>query len=106
MLSHLLRSPISRVLCSRHARQLSATISAADAPPPKKLVSSWNEWDVLEEVIVGVATGSAVPPAHPAERTKVDERAELRAAHLETAKLARSERRLLQDREDHVGWHG
>lgn len=35
------------------------------------IVSSWNEWGVLREVVVGVAEGSAVPPLHPAELAKV-----------------------------------
>ena len=34
-------------------------------------VCSWNEWDPLEEVIVGLAEGSAVPPNHPAEEAKI-----------------------------------
>jgi glycine amidinotransferase len=34
-------------------------------------VSSWNEWDPLQEVVVGIADGSAVPPLHPAEEAKV-----------------------------------
>ena len=29
-------------------------------------VSSYNEWDLLEEVIVGVVDGAAFPPAHVA----------------------------------------
>eukprot|EP00940_MAST-03C_sp_MAST-3C-sp2_P000743 g743.t1 len=35
------------------------------------LVSSWNEWDTLEEVVVGIADGSAIPPLHPAEEAKI-----------------------------------
>ena len=35
------------------------------------LVSCWNEWDALEEVVVGIADGAAVPPLHPAEEAKV-----------------------------------
>ena len=37
----------------------------------KAIVSSWNEWDPLEEVVVGIADGSAVPPLHPAEEAKI-----------------------------------
>jgi len=35
------------------------------------VVCSWNEWDPLEEVILGLADGSAVPPLHPAEQAKI-----------------------------------
>ena len=37
----------------------------------RTIVSSWNEWDPLEEVVVGIADGSAVPPLHPAEEAKI-----------------------------------
>ncbi len=33
---------------------------------PANPVGSYNEWDPLEEVIVGVIDGAAVPPWHPA----------------------------------------
>ncbi|MFD0538993.1 hypothetical protein ACFQY7_39980 [Actinomadura luteofluorescens] len=36
---------------------------SAERPAP---VGSYNEWDPLEEVIVGVVDGAAVPPWHPA----------------------------------------
>jgi glycine amidinotransferase len=36
----------------------------ATAAPPARVVSSWNEWDPLEEVIVGRLEGAAAPPSH------------------------------------------
>lgn len=57
----LLRRSVSASLLPR--RLLSTAVSP--------IVSSWNEWDPLEEVIVGLAGGSAVPPLHPAEEAKV-----------------------------------
>ena len=50
---------------------LSAAAVAPVHDKKEKLVCSWNEWDPLEEVIVGVAAGSAVPPLHPAEEAKI-----------------------------------
>jgi hypothetical protein len=35
------------------------------------IVSSWNEFDPLEEVIVGIADGSATPPDEPSHRAKI-----------------------------------
>jgi glycine amidinotransferase len=37
----------------------SAVMSSAGCP-----VNSWNEWDPLEEVIVGLLDGAVVPPFH------------------------------------------
>ena len=34
------------------------------APARAPVVNSWNEWGLLEEVIVGVMDGAAVPPWH------------------------------------------
>ena len=32
----------------------------------KGLVNSWNEWDTLEEIIVGIADKAVIPPKEPA----------------------------------------
>ena len=37
----------------------------------KTIVNSWNEWDPLKHVIVGVADGCMIPPAEPAVECKV-----------------------------------
>lgn len=42
----------------------------ASAPEPAPVVWSFNEWDPLEEVIVGRLDGAAVPPAHVIERAR------------------------------------
>ena len=47
---------------------LVSTTPPISSPP---IVCSWNEWDPLEEVIVGLAGGSAVPPLRPAEESKI-----------------------------------
>ena len=44
-------------------------------------VSSWNEWDPLRHVIVGVATGSHVPPPEPAVNAKVPEDSDMLGIH-------------------------
>ncbi|EKX53778.1 hypothetical protein GUITHDRAFT_100748 [Guillardia theta CCMP2712] len=37
----------------------------------KGLVNSWNEWDTLEEIIVGIADKAVIPPKEPAFEMKV-----------------------------------
>jgi len=37
----------------------------------KTVVNSWNEWDPLKHVIVGVADGCMIPPPEPALECKV-----------------------------------
>ena len=37
----------------------------------KTIVNSWNEWDPLKRVIVGVADGCMIPPSEPAVECKV-----------------------------------
>ena len=37
----------------------------------KTIVNSWNEWDPLKHVIVGVADGCMIPPSEPAVECKV-----------------------------------
>ncbi len=37
----------------------------------KTLVNSWNEWDPLKHVIVGVADGCFIPPSEPASECKI-----------------------------------
>lgn len=41
------------------------------------IVCSWNEWDPLEEIIVGSVGGSVIPPDEPSFRAKVDKEHEL-----------------------------
>jgi glycine amidinotransferase len=38
---------------------------------PKTIVNSWNEWDLLKHIIVGVADGCMIPPSEPAVECKV-----------------------------------
>ena len=37
----------------------------------KTIVNSWNEWDPLKHVIVGVADGCMIPPSEPASECKI-----------------------------------
>ncbi len=37
----------------------------------KTVVNSWNEWDPLKHVIVGVADGCFIPPSEPASECKI-----------------------------------
>ena len=39
--------------------------------PGKTIVNSWNEWDPLKHVIVGIADGCMIPPSEPAMDCKV-----------------------------------
>lgn len=41
-------------------------------------VNSWNEWDPLKHVILGVANGSCIPPPEPALDAKVPEDSDMR----------------------------
>ena len=59
-----MRSVATRL--SRECRLKQRFLSTA-----RPIVNSWNEWDPLEEVILGLAYGSAVPPNHPAEQAKI-----------------------------------
>lgn len=43
----------------------------ASSQSQERVVWSWNEFDPLEEVIVGIADGSAVPPNEPGHLSKV-----------------------------------
>ena len=59
--------------------------SALQAPPAPTLgadtparVNSWNEWDPLRHVIVGVADGGMIPPGEPALDAKVPEDSDMR----------------------------
>lgn len=49
---------------------------APEAPPT--VVQSWNEWDPLKHVIVGVADGGCIPPPEPALDAKVPEDSDMR----------------------------
>ena len=44
----------------------------------KTKVNSWNEWDPLKHVIVGVADGCCIPPPEPALDAKVPEDSDMR----------------------------
>lgn len=44
----------------------------------KTIVNSWNEWDPLRHVIVGVADGCCIPPPEPALDAKVPEDSDMR----------------------------
>ena len=41
------------------------------------LVNSWNEWDQLEEIIVGTASMAVIPPTEPAFEMKVKDSGKL-----------------------------
>jgi len=41
------------------------------------LVNSWNEWDQLEEIIVGTASLAVIPPVEPAFEMKVKDSGKL-----------------------------
>lgn len=66
-------------------RPTPAASAALAAPPPPRLgadtparVNSWNEWDPLRHVIVGVADGGMIPPPEPALDAKVPEDSDMR----------------------------
>ena len=44
----------------------------------KIIVNSWNEWDPLKHVIVGVADGVHIPPPEPALDAKVPEDSDMK----------------------------
>ena len=50
------------------------------SPEPVR-VCSWNEWDPLKHVIIGVATGCHIPPPEPALDAKVPEDSDMRGQH-------------------------
>ena len=37
----------------------------------KTVVNSWNEWDPLKHIIVGVADNCCIPPSEPASECKI-----------------------------------
>ncbi len=43
---------------------MSRPVPGPDVEPTAGVVNSWNEWDPLEEVIVGRLEGAAAPPSH------------------------------------------
>jgi len=45
------------------------------------IVNSWNEWDPLKHVIVGVADGCCIPPAEPASEPKIPVDSDMRGMH-------------------------
>jgi glycine amidinotransferase len=48
-----------------------------DTVAPTKIVNSWNEWDPLEEVVVGSALGACFEPVEPGNRPQVRNRPDL-----------------------------
>ena len=44
-------------------------------------VGSWNEWDPLEHVIVGLADGCCIPPSEPASEPKIPVDSDMRGQH-------------------------
>src|SRR5210317_2298568 len=44
----------------------------------KTIVNSWNEWDPLKHVIVGVADGCMIPPSEPAVECKVPDDSDMK----------------------------
>ena len=47
----------------------------------KTVVNSWNEWDPLKHVIVGVADGCCIPPSEPASETKIPADSDMLGMH-------------------------
>ncbi len=45
------------------------------------VVNSWNEWDPLKHVIVGVADGCCIPPSEPASEPKIPVDSDMRGLH-------------------------
>ena len=43
-----------------------------------KIVNSWNDWDPLKRVIVGLCDNSVIPPEEPATSEKVPVDSEMR----------------------------
>lgn len=48
---------------------------------PRQIVNSWNEWDPLKHVIVGVADGCCIPPSEPASEPKIPMDSDMRGMH-------------------------
>lgn len=46
----------------------SAGLDESDSTVPSSVVSAWNEWDPLEEIVVGRADGACYDPAEPGYR--------------------------------------
>jgi glycine amidinotransferase len=47
----------------------------------KTVVNSWNEWDPLKHVIVGVADGCCIPPSEPASEAKIPADSDMLGMH-------------------------
>ena len=47
----------------------------------KTVVNSWNEWDPLKHVIVGVADNCCIPPAEAASEPKIPEDSDMKGMH-------------------------
>ena len=45
------------------------------------IVNSWNEWDQLKHVIVGLADNAHIPPMEPALEPKISEDSGMKASH-------------------------
>ena len=46
-----------------------------------KIVNSWNEWDQLKHVIVGVADKANIPPMEPALEPKLSDDSGMKGSH-------------------------
>ena len=47
----------------------------------KTVVNSWNEWDPLKHVILGVPDGCCIPPPEPASEPKIPKNSDMRGMH-------------------------
>ena len=54
-------------------------LAYSNFPPSlfQHIVNSWNEWDQLEEIIVGTASLAVIPPVEPAFEMKVKDSGKL-----------------------------
>lgn len=47
----------------------------------KTIVNSWNEWDPLKHIIIGVADNCCIPPHEPASECKIPEDSDMKGLH-------------------------
>ena len=47
----------------------------------KTIVNSWNEWDLLKHIIVGVADNCCISPPEPASECKIPEDSDMKGMH-------------------------
>eukprot|EP00928_Gymnodinium_smaydae_P090852 TRINITY_DN74565_c0_g1_i1.p1 TRINITY_DN74565_c0_g1~~TRINITY_DN74565_c0_g1_i1.p1 ORF type:complete len:432 (+),score=21.54 TRINITY_DN74565_c0_g1_i1:63-1358(+) len=65
------RGVLSQPVCVKQNGSMSQRCSSAASGHQQRVVWAWNEFDPLEEVIVGIADGSSVPPNEPGHLSKV-----------------------------------